>query len=168
MTVFGAYSVYGGQSTILPYVASQSLKNSTMFYHMRYGDKVSATLTLGNEYTFMLWLLRILGFVFMLTGLNMILSPIRTLLGYIPIVGQISNFALGLISFVTVLVLYSLTLFISIVLHSVIALAIASIGVIVLIGFISKKLLIKKQVNQSVAVTPPSPPVIVTSPQIHP
>ncbi len=165
VTVFGAYSAHDGAPTLIPYIATQALKDSTSFYHMRYGDKPEATKTLGDEYTFLLWILRGLGFIFMLSGFNLILYPLKKLLGYIPLIGQIGNFVLSIVAFLTVVVLYLVTLFVAVVLHSVIALVITAVVVIACAGFILHRHGLKKQ-NQSITATSTttSPPVSHSTP----
>ena len=111
---------------------------------MRYGSKDEATKTLGYEYIFMLWMLRILGFILMLSGFNMMLSPLQRLLGYIPFVGAISNFMLSLVSFIIVIALYFTTLFVAMIVHSVVALIIASLVVLLGIGLLVRKFAAKK------------------------
>lgn len=165
VTVFGAYA--NGPS-LAPYEAKESMKDSTMFYHMRYGDKVSATQTLGNEFKMMLWILRILGFILMLAGLNLIVSPLQKLLGYIPIVGAVGNFVLGLILFVTTIVLYVVALVVSIVAHSLIGMIIAGVVVLAIGAFVARKFATKPaaapmqpaapQAGQMPPTTPPTTP----------
>lgn len=146
VTIFGAYSNKDSVTTIIPYTATQALKDSTSFYHMRYGSKDDTTKTLGNEFNFLLWVLRILGFMMMWMGLSMILSPIQRLLGYIPLIGVVGNFILNLLSFVVAVALCLITIFIAIVLHNVVALVIGSIVVIIFAGFIVKKFIVKKDI----------------------
>jgi hypothetical protein len=153
VTVFGAYKATSPQS-IEPYTAQQSLKDSETFYHMRYGNQADATEALGEEFTFMLWALRISGFIAMLIGFNMILSPIKALLGYIPIVGQIGNFALAAISFVVVVVLYTVTLLIAIVAHNPVALVVTAISIIIIAAFITKKFVARKELVSNQIVPP--------------
>lgn len=51
------------------------------------------------------WLLRLLGVILMIFGINLLVSPLKKLASYIPILGNIFNFATGLICTLVAIVL---------------------------------------------------------------
>lgn len=116
------------------------------------GDLDSAVGTLATEHSRSTWIFRVLGFVLMWFGLSSIFGPISVVLDVLPIFGSISRGAIGLITFVTSLVLAIVTILVSMLIHNIIAVIIA--GLIVLGGgvwwFIQKKKTAKNSIKGSV------------------
>ncbi|MDM8532696.1 TMEM43 family protein [Anaerolineales bacterium HSG25] len=55
--------------------------------------------TAQTENTFMTWMLRCMGFMGIFIGLMMIFKPLTSLLDYIPILGDMANFGIGVFAF---------------------------------------------------------------------
>ena len=91
-------SVLGKQvgSTITSYTS----KNNKTYKELYDGTKNSAdminSIESGNKMT--KWIFRILGAILVCLGMSMVLSPLTTLIGYIPFLGKIVNGAIGAVS----------------------------------------------------------------------
>ena len=110
-TVLGSLS---SSNTISAYLGPRDLS----IYRLFLGDHAQALSTLSTEHTAMTWVLRVGGFLMMWIGLNMIIGPFNVLLDIIPIVGTLTESATSGVTFIAALVLSSLTILISIVLHN--------------------------------------------------
>jgi hypothetical protein len=106
-------------------------ENGVKVFRIFTTDHDQALLQVKAEDTAMSWILRGVGFVMMWIGMLMILGPIATISDILPIVGKVTGFVLGLVTFIIALGLSILTIVISIIVHSTIALVI--IGLIVII-----------------------------------
>jgi hypothetical protein len=89
-------------------------------------------------------ILRIVGFLVMFVGINMIVGPFSTLMDVIPFLGSASRFVIGIAAFIIASVLSSVTILVAMVAHNPIALGVvvvASIAGIVMFvkGRTSKK-----------------------------
>jgi len=104
--------------------------NEKLYRLFEGGDLNSAIGTLATEHTRSLWLLRLLGFALMWFGLSSILGPISVVLDVFPVFGSISRGAVGLIAFVTALALTIVTVVVSLIAHSLIAVVIAALLVL--------------------------------------
>ncbi len=104
--------------------------NEKLYRLFEGGDLNSAVGTMATEYIRSLWLLRLLGFALMWFGLSSILGPISVLLDVFPVFGSISRGAVGLITFVTALVLTIVTVIVSMIAHNLIAAVIAALFVL--------------------------------------
>ena len=93
-------------------------------YRLFIGTRDQGIATLHTEYTTMLWILRLVGFLLMWFGLSALFGPISVLLDFFPIFGAISRFVIGLITFVVAFVLTIVTILVSMIVHSLIALII--------------------------------------------
>ena len=91
-------SVLGKQvgSTITSYTS----KNNKTYKELYKGTKNSTdminTIESGNKMS--KWIFRILGTLLVCIGMSMVLSPLTTLVGYIPFLGKIVNGAIGAVS----------------------------------------------------------------------
>ena len=91
-------SVLGKQvgSTITSYTS----KNNKTYKELYKGTKNSTdminTIESGNKMS--KWMFRILGTLLVCIGMSMVLSPLTTLVGYIPFLGKIVNGAIGAVS----------------------------------------------------------------------
>lgn len=134
-TVFGQLQ---GEE-LVPYVT----KKYDMLYRVFIGTHDQALVQMHSEYTTALWIFRLVGFLMMWFGLAGLFGPIQGVLDFIPVLGKIGKAFIGFVTFVTALVLSSITIVVSVVLHNIwITLAVV-VGVLVLGVVVGKAL--KKQ-----------------------
>ena len=88
------------------------------------GTRDEAVATMHSEYTTSVWILRLVGFLMMWIGLSALFGPIHAVLDVLPFLGSTSRFLLGLVLFPVALVLSLMTIIISMIAHSIIALII--------------------------------------------
>lgn len=98
------------------------------------GGRDEAVATLHSEYTIMMWVFRGLGFLMMWLGLAAVMGPIATFLDVLPFLGKTTRFLASAVTFPIALVLSIITILISMVLHSLIAVVI--VGVLLLAGLL--------------------------------
>jgi len=125
-TIFGKLS----GSKIDPYFGQGGVN----LYRLFIGTRDQAISTLHTEYTRLLWILRLVGFLLMWFGLSALFGPISVLLDILPIFGAISRSIIGGITFAVAFVLTIVTILVSMIVHSLIALVIAlvlTVGVII-------------------------------------
>jgi hypothetical protein len=115
--------------SIIPHIG---MKETTL-YRIFATDRATAISTMQGEYKLLIWLFRIGGFFLMWIGLSLLFGPISMLLAIIPFFGKITRAIIGVITFAVSLVLTIITVIISMLLHSPIALIISLIGII---GFV--------------------------------
>lgn len=154
-TIFGKLS----SSKIDPYFD----KNGNSLYRLFVGTHDQAISTLHTEYTALLWILRLVGFLLMWFGLSALFGPISILLDFLPILGTISRFVIGGITFLIAFILTIVTILISMIVHSLIALIITliiTVGVIITFLVIWKN---KKKTSSAIA-TATTP--VQTAPQV--
>lgn len=111
-------------------------------YRLFIGTRDQGIATLHTEFTTLLWILRLVGFLLMWFGLTALFGPISVLLDILPIFGTISRWLIGVITFVVALVLSIVTILVSMLLHSLVALIIAvviAVGVIIAFLVMLKK-----------------------------
>lgn len=132
-TVFGILST----SSITSYMTKKGEK----LYRIFSTDRETAIQTLHQEYVFMMWLLRILGFAAMWFGLSLIFGPISTFLDIVPVFGSITRFVAAGVSFLIALPLTIVTIIVSLLIHNVIALivAVAVTAAIIIFIMLSRK-----------------------------
>ena len=104
--------------------------DDTLLYRAYPLDREGGIAALRTEYLTALWGTRIAALFMFFFGLLMALTPLRTILGYIPILGRAGNMAIAFIAFIVALVVWLVTLTIAILLHNIIAL----IVVLALVG----------------------------------
>jgi hypothetical protein len=106
-------------------------------YRVFDGDRSASLAQMHGEFVMALWLFRGLGFFMMWIGLGMILGPIGIILDFFPLLGSIGKTAISIVTFPVALVLSLITIVVSMLLHSVVALlivlglALAGIGYVV-------------------------------------
>jgi len=146
-TIFGKLD----GANIAPYFDE---KNNEL-YRVFSGTRDEALSTMHSEYTMLLWILRLAGFLMMWIGLSMLFGPISVVLDFLPIFGQISRALIGGIAFLVSLVLTAVTILVSMIIHNVIALVIA---VVVVVGLmIGAMIIIKKRKASSGPTAPVAP-----------
>lgn len=84
---------------------------------------------LQDEYTAMLWILRIVGFVMMFSGLLLMANPARTLLSVLPIFAKVGMFVYGFFALMSSLTLSVLVIVLAMLFHN----ALLAVGVVLLI-----------------------------------
>lgn len=134
-TIFGALN----GDNISAYYDSHNNK----LYRVFNGTRDSALSTLHTEYVSSLWMLRLIGFIFMFIGLFCILAPIAVFLDIIPFLGSLTSVMILIIVAPIALIATVTIILISKVLHSFIALLIAA--VIILAALITFALRFFKQ-----------------------
>lgn len=123
VTVFGQLN----GTSITPYIGE---KNSKL-YRIFSGTRDESLSQMSTEHTQSTWGLRILGFILMWVSLGMLLGPISAVLDFVPLVGSISRSAIGIATFIVAAILSTVVVWISMVLHNIVALIIA---IIVIVG----------------------------------
>lgn len=130
-------------------IDSYSDQNGNNLYRVFDGTRDQAISTLHTEYTILLWILRLIGFLLMWFGLSALFGPISVLMDFLPIFGTIGRSLIGVTTFVVALVLSIITILVSMLLHSFMALIIAlviTVGAIIVFFVVFK--------NKKVAKTP--------------
>ncbi len=100
------------------------------------GTLSEAVQALTQEHKVLTWILRIIGFLMMFFGLIAMSGPITNFLSVVPIFSKISGFIFGVIAFLVSLVLTTIIVVVSLVLHNfflALAVAIALLAVTVII-----------------------------------
>ncbi|MEW6202065.1 MAG: TMEM43 family protein [bacterium] len=109
-------------------------KNRHLFRVFK-GTRDEAIATLHKEFVLITWLIRGGAFLMMWIGLGMLFGPVNVLFSILPAAGAISRFITGTITFFISVVLSAAALAVSMVLHSVVALAVLfALGIIIVIG----------------------------------
>lgn len=127
-------------------------------YRIIKGSHEQAVSTMHTEHVSSTWFLRIIGFILMWIGLSMIFGPISAVLDFLPFMGQLSRSLIGIMTCVVSIILTVVTICISMVMHSWVALLLIST-----IGVISVALLLwgvkkNKTTTPGPENTPPSTP----------
>lgn len=148
VTAFGKLD----QSNIVPYYFNQN--NS--LYRLTMGTRDEGIAQMHSEYSMSLWLFRLLGFIMMFMGLNLIFGPISVLLDILPIFGEISRGLISLIIFLVAIVLTIVTIIVSMIAHSIIALAISVLVVLIALIVFARW----KRSSISIPSVPPSAPPV--------
>lgn len=134
-TIFGTRN---GDS--IDYYADQE---GNILYRIFAGTREEGIATLHAEYTMILWLLRVLGFVLMWVGLAALFGPISVLMDILPIFGAISRSVIGLVAGAVSLVLTIVTILVSMIAHNIIAVVVALVlavgGIIAFVVYLKKK-----------------------------
>lgn len=105
-------------------------------YRIFNSDRQAAIQTLHSEFSTLGWILRLTGFIMMWLGIFLVFEPISVLLDIVSVIGTVSRFLIGGIAFLIALPLSIITIIVSMLAHSVIALAIvvaASIAVTIIV-----------------------------------
>jgi hypothetical protein len=101
-------------------------------YRIFASDRLSAVSTLHGEFELTGWILRAAGFIMMWLGIFLVFEPLSVLLDIVSVIGTVSRFMLGGISFLIALPLTVITIIVSIVAHSLLALAVVVVAAIVI------------------------------------
>lgn len=112
-TIFGKLN----KNKIDPFVTEDA-----RLYRMFSGTHDEAISKMATEHSIMTWILRLIGFLLMWSGLKMVFGPISILLDVVPFFGSVSKMAIGGISFIVALILSIITIIISIIFHNIWAL----------------------------------------------
>ena len=144
--VYGEYdtvSVLGKQtgSKIGSYTTKKNSSISRLESGEKTADELINNIESGNKFS--KWLMRILGAILVCLGMSMVLSPLTTLIGYIPFLGKIVNGAIGVVSTTVGLAISLITVTIAWLVYRPIigiALIVVSVGLIILAKkYVSKK-----------------------------
>ena len=124
-------TLFGQQSgeELIPYLYDKS----NTFFRALIGDRNTAIAQLQTEHTITSWLLRGAGFLMIWLGLTLVLNPLATIAGVLPILKQITGFITGIVTFIVALVIWGTVTLISVVLHNIwlaLAAALIVIGVV--------------------------------------
>lgn len=138
-------------------------QNGNNLYRLFIGTREQGISTLHSEYTTLLWILRLAGFLLMWFGLMALFGPISVLLDFLPIFGAISRSLINVATFLVAFVLTIVTILVSMIAHSLIALIIVlviTVGAIIAFLVMWKN---KKKVSGTIATatvpTQTTPPV---------
>ena len=139
-TIFGTLN----NSRIESYVD----QDGNNLYRIFTGTREQGIAAYHSEYTTVLWILRLVGFLMMWFGLMALFGPISVLLDILPIFGSLSRSLIGIMTLAISLILAIVTILVSMVLHNFIALIIALVVTVIamVIFFIVIK---KKKMNKS-------------------
>lgn len=118
----------------------------TSLYRMFNGTRDEALSTMHGEYKFMLWLFRGIGFLMMWFGLSALFGPVVVFLHIVPALGSLSKSLVSFVTFIVAAILSAVTIFVSMILHNVIALVIIVIAVLAITLYIVKGKLKKPKV----------------------
>ena len=140
-TVFG--SLNQDKNKISPFYGKKTL------YRIFEGTRDGAISTMKTEHTVLTWVLRLVGFGLMWVGLMGLFGPISTILDILPIFGTITRVGIALITFVISLILSIVTIIVSMIAHSPIALVIVISSLIVGTIFYLKNKRKKQQAAES-------------------
>ena len=146
-TIFGALN----GSSIDPYTDAKG--NS--LYRLFAGPRSQAIATYHSEYVLWTWILRGIGFLMMWIGLALLFSPIIILLDILPIFGEITGALVGIATFFVALILALVTIFVSMLLHRIVALIVALVIVVAAIISFFIFLREKKKAKSQTAAPPP-------------
>lgn len=97
-------------------------RDDITLYRVYPGDRAAGIAGMRTEYLTLLWAVRVGGFVLMWVGLMVFVSPLTRLLGRLPIIGEAGRLVISIVAFLVAAVLSFITIVISAVLHSPIAL----------------------------------------------
>ncbi len=81
------------------------------------GNHDEALQAMHSEYVTIGWVMRLVGFSMMWGGMLLILHPLSSLLGYVPLLGQVGRAAIWFVTFVLALLLSVIIIVVSFVLH---------------------------------------------------
>ena len=130
-------------------------------YRLFIGTREQGISTLHTEYTTLLWILRLVGFLLMWFGLMALFGPISVLLDILPIFGAISRSIIGVATFLVAFVLTIVTILVSMIAHSLIALIIA---LVIAIGAIIAFLVMWKNKKKASGVVATATAPVQTAP----
>jgi hypothetical protein len=106
-------------SALVPYLTA---KNDRLYRVFLNTNREGAIQEMGTEYVVIGWILRLVGFLLMWIGLGLCFGPITAFLDVLPFLGSAGRFVIGMAALPVALVLSLITILISIVAHSLLAL----------------------------------------------
>ncbi len=117
-------------------IDSYTDEKGNQLYRVFVGSREQAIGTLHSEFTTLLWILRLVGFLMMWFGLFLLFEPFAVLLDILPVLGTISRTLIGIVTLFGALILSVATIVISAIIHNYLAPLIALIiGVVALFIF---------------------------------
>lgn len=153
-TVTAFANVEGGQ--LVPHVGGEE-----SIFRIMSGDRAGALERMHGEFVAKGWIFRLIGFLMMWIGMQMVFGPLQAIAGILPFVKKITGFIIGLITGVIALALTTVTVILSMILHSWILASLIGIGIF---GFIVWTLWKKRQAPGAAPAgaasfaPPPGPP----------
>lgn len=96
-------------------------KEEERFFRALPGSRGEALAELKSEYKAMGWMGRIGGFLMMWIGMTMVFAPLHGIMDILPFMGKVSRGLVGCITFPVALILSSIAIVISMLLHSIVA-----------------------------------------------
>ncbi len=116
------------ESQLRPYIH----KDDTLLYRAYPSDWKTAVSSMRSEFLTLLFGFRAAGFVMMWIGLMTIASPLTTLLGRLPILGNAGKMVISVVAFIIAFILSLITIVVSAILHSPITLI--AIFILLIVG----------------------------------
>ncbi len=139
-TAFGSIDIMNMK--LVPFFAGNKRIVDKLFgklYRVFNSDRQAAISTLHGEFETIGWILRAAGFIMMWLGIFLVFEPISMILDIVSVIGSVSRFLIGGMSFLIALPLTIITIIISMIAHSLAALAVvAAAGIILTIIVIRK------------------------------
>ena len=143
-------------------LTAYNYEDSETFLRVLNGDRAEAIATMLFEASARKWGLRILGFFLMWFGMQMVFSPLHAVAGILPFIKKGTKFLIAAITFPIAATLTLLTIVISAILHSVVALIVVFAITAGLMGYLWKNRGGKDDGAEVAAaapiVAPPGPP----------
>ena len=96
-------------------------KDEERFFRAILGSRGEAIAELKSEYKAMGWMGRIAGFLMMWIGMTMVFAPLHGIMDILPFMGKVSRGLVGCITFPVALILSTIAIVISMLLHSIVA-----------------------------------------------
>jgi hypothetical protein len=106
-------------TTLVPYLTA---KNDQLYRVFVNTNREGAIQQMGTEYQVIGWILRLVGFLLMWIGLGLCFGPIIAFLNVLPFLGSAGRFMISMVTLPVALVLSVVTIVISIIAHSILAL----------------------------------------------
>jgi hypothetical protein len=106
-------------NALVPYLTA---KNDRLYRVFINTDREGAIQEMGTEYQVIGWILRLVGFLLMWIGLGLCFGPITAFLDVLPFLGSAGRFVISMVALPVALVLSVITILISIIAHSILAL----------------------------------------------
>lgn len=91
------------------------------------GNRGEAIATLKGEFKAMGWVGRVIGFLMMWIGMTMVFAPLHGIMDIIPFMGSVSRGLVGCVTFPVALILSAITILISMLLHSIVAMVVITL-----------------------------------------
>lgn len=108
-------------------VVAYFTKSDERFFRALTGSRDEAIASLALEHAIITWVLRLVGFLMMWIGLSSVLSPIAALTDVIPALGSFGRFMISVITFPIAGGLATVTIVVSMILHSLVATIVAGV-----------------------------------------